>query len=424
MRTRIARRVLWAVGAGALLAPIFDDPPLHSGAFVQDVGQDHAIVAMITRQPERLMLAVINAGGQPIAVPAEAEPVRRHRFRLSGLRAAQVYRYRVLDEAGSERDAGAVRTAPDADDAPVRFAVVGDSGGQPWWVWLQRSAVLQLPARWDWLPPSSTVASIGARIAAAEPDFVVHVGDIVYPWGHQGHYSTGFFRPFADTLRRSPFFLTLGNHDVLDDDGRQALANFDLPVSAATGDERCYSFAWGAIRVTVLDLGLQNIEAGRIGPGHPAREFLAQQLAVATEPWQIVVSHYPIFSASRQRDSRADLQQEILPLLEEHGVDLYLSGHDHTYQRFGDATTVVQVVSGGGGKSLYDVVPDRRAKVAQSRYHWCSVEVRGRSLTLRSWGVEGDLIDTVALTKDPAGARELGIQQRNPLRWARIQALR
>jgi len=423
MRAAIVRCCLWVVGAGCLFVPVFDDPPLHSGAYLQDVGTDHAAVAIITRGAEVLGLEAVDAVGHALPALRDPAPCRRHLFALTALAAGTSYRYRVVDAAGAERDAGTLHTAPAGDDQPVHFAVVGDSGDQPWWVWLQRSPLFHLPARQDWLPPCDAVAGIGARIAAAKPDFVLHVGDIVYPWGHQAHYASGFFRPFAAALRDAPFWMVLGNHDILDDDGRQALANFALQHNDVTGDGRCFAFAWGPVRVIALDLGLQDPAADAVNADHPSRVYLEQQLAAATEPWLVVTSHFPIESASRQFD-RPDLMLQLLPLLEQRGVDLYLCGHDHTYQRFGDGQGLVQVVSGGGGKDLYELRPDPRVRVAAKQHHWCAVEVNGRELRLRAHGLEGDLIDTVVLRKDPADPRLAAIRKSNPGRAARIDALK
>ena len=35
------------------------------------------------------------------------------------------------------------------------------------------------------------------EIAKADGDFVLHLGDIVYPRGRHEHYSAGFFRPLC-----------------------------------------------------------------------------------------------------------------------------------------------------------------------------------------------------------------------------------
>lgn len=418
---RLARLGLWSLAFGCLWLPLFDDPPLRTGAYVQDVSTDRAVVALVTAGPRTCTLLLRDAAGREVPVPGPASTGRRHAFELTGLTAGSEYGYEIRDADGALRDRGSFTTAPAEDGAPVRFAVVGDSGGLPPWVWLQRSPLFHLPARWHWLPPAANVSAIGRGIAATRPDFVLHVGDIVYPWGRQGHYSAAFFRPFAEVLRHAPVYPALGNHDVMDDAGRQALANFHLPRGEVTGGERCYSFARGSVSVIVLDCTLPVGDAA-VGPGHPVLEHLQHELAARTEPWIVVAAHYPMHSASRQRD-RPDLLLHVLPLLEQCGVDLYLCGHDHVYQRFAPTDGgVVQVVSGGGGKSLYDVRPHPRVRVATSRYHWCIVEARGPRLTLRARAPGGDLLDTLEL-EHGHGPRLERIRAHNPGRAARIDAL-
>jgi hypothetical protein len=108
-------------------------------------------------------------------------------------------------------------------------------------------------------------------------------------------------------------------------------------------------------------------------------------------------------------------------------VSLYLSGHDHCYQRFGgtdDPTGdgVPLVVSGGGGKSLYEIRPDARY-VLESCYHWCSAEVRARVLTVQAHRLDGTLIDSLVLPL-PQGPALERLRAANPARAARIDALR
>ena len=426
--TRIwLRRGLWALALSVPLLPLLDAPPLATGAYVQDVRSTSAIVCKVTGASADLDLLVGDELGQVRRLVSRG--LRRHAFVVEGLAPGQQHRWRMVAAGALDGgEEGRIHTPPAGDTGdgePVRFAIVGDSGGLPWWIWMQTSWLFRVPAEQRWLAAAGEVTAIGERVAAAEPDFVLHVGDVVYPRGHQQHYGPGFFRPFAAALRQAPFYVALGNHDVMDDNGRQALANFALPRGASTGDERCYSFAFGPVRVIALDLGLDVAGPGGkpLVAAHPAVVFLQQQLTTCEEPWVVVMSHYPILSASRQAD-RADLRLTLLPLLEDYGVDLYLSGHDHTYQRFGEpGEGVIQVVSGGGGKSLYPIRPDPRVRVAQSVYHWCRVEVVGRLLELRALAVDGSAIDSVRLRHPASGLRFERIHAQNPGRAARIRRL-
>jgi 3',5'-cyclic AMP phosphodiesterase CpdA len=72
--------------------------------------------------------------------------------------------------------------------------------------------------------------------------------------------------------------------------------------------------------------------------------------------WTIVTFHHPIFSSGNDRDN-PDLRAAWRPILEEHGVDLVLQGHDHTYAR-----------SGLGGPKNVNVADGVRAKSSNTVY--------------------------------------------------------
>lgn len=420
-RRRWLRRGLWLAAFGCLWTNVCDDPPLRADAYVMDVAGDHAVVGLITAAPATSELVVRDAAGAVVATAAQAEPSRRHQLRAAGLQPGTAYRYEVRSGEAAWR--GNLRTPSTAPDAPVRFAVLGDSGGQPWWVWLQRTPLWHWPARLGWLPDGAAVTQMGAALAAWRPDFVVHLGDVIYPRGQQAHYMSGFFRPFAAVLRDAPFYAVLGNHDVMDAGGRQLLANLRTEEQLAATGGRNLSIGRGAVRILIVDCN-SGYGGRRFEAGHPTHAFLERELAAATEPWIVVASHFPMRSASRQRD-RADLLLALLPLLTEHGVGLYLSGHDHLYQRFGEpgGPEPVLVVSGGGGKDLYEFRHDPRAAKLDASFHWCAVEVVGKALRVQAQDLGGRAIDTfdVAL---PAGEALARIAAKNPARAQRIAAQR
>ena len=221
-------------------------------------------------------------------------------------------------------------------------------------------------------------------------------------------------------------YVVLGNHDVMNAAGQQVLANFYLPENDTTGDERSYSFARGPVRVIVLDCNT-HLAADHYVPGHPTHRFLMEQLRVCTEPWIVVASHFPMRSASRQGNNWELIKLLEPELLRAH-VSLYLSGHDHCYQRFGPnaKVPVPLVVSGGGGKHLYDITDDPRwragAEQLHKAYHWCGVEVSGGSFRVVARDAEGVVLDDFQLVL-PAGESLEQLRSFNPARAARIEAL-
>lgn len=413
---------MWILGFACLWLNVCDDPPLQSGACLREVTQTGATIAVVRADACLAEVVVENSAGAVVARRASSGRRRRHLLPVEGLQPGAEFRYRLLID-GEPADGGRIRTAPADDRAPVRFAFCGDSGDQPWWVWLQRAPLWHLPARWGVFADSAAVTAVGAAMAANDPDFVLHLGDIVYPKGLHAHYRTGFFRPFAAVLRNAPVYAVLGNHDVMDDGGLQALANVGGPAGELTGDARCYSFVRGPLRVILLDgnsFGLADPQLEQ----HPVFVYLQDELRRATEPWIVVVTHFPIRSASRA-GNRGDLMKHLQPLLQREAVSLYLCGHDHCYQRFGrpENGEVPLVVSGGGGKDLYAVHPDRQVVVATSAYHWCEAECRSSMLRVRSHGLDGRILDEFEVLP-PGGELLESLRRERPGRAARIDALR
>jgi hypothetical protein len=154
---------------------------------------------------------------------------------------------------------------------------------------------------------------------------------------------------------------------------------------------------------------------------------LLRELERRTEPWIVVASHFPMRSASRQGDN-PELLVSLLPELQKWGVSLYLSGHDHCYQRFGPSETlpVPLVVSGGGGKRLYDIRENprarREAQALEEAYHWCSAEVDGRVMRVVAHGLDHKPLDSFEL-RLPEGAALDALRARNPGRVRRIEGL-
>ena len=414
-------RSLWLLGFACLWLNVADDPPLRSEAYVLDVDAESVTIGLITSAPSRVSVECFDRSGASVGGVLAGEAARRHAMRVPKLLPGVEYEYRVAVD-GEVAYRGSVRTAPVDDRAPVRFAFLGDSGDQPWWVWLQRTPVLHWPARWGWFPDSAAVTGIGAAVAGYGPDFVVHLGDVVYPKGQHAHYRSGFFRPFSAALAQAPFWAVLGNHDVMEAGGQQVLANLRVPNPDAVAGGRHFSRAFGPVRILGLDCN-SDYSGVHVDARHSALEFVRHQVQHCSEPWIVVAAHFPMRSASRQKD-RGELLVALLPELQANAVSIYMSGHDHCYQRFLDAAApdVPLVSSGGGGKDLYDVRPHKHAKVLVKAFHWGSIEVRGTSLEVRCHGLDGAQLDEFRVPL-PAGPRLEDLHSRNPARAARIAKL-
>ena len=165
-------------------------------------------------------------------------------------------------------------------------------------------------------------------------DGILLLGDNAYSHGTDSEYQTALFSVYRDELRNTPVWPCIGNHELTDD----YFSIFTVPERAEAGGvpsgcTNYYSFDYANIHFTVLDLW----KAEWRDPGDPQRRWLERDLAATRRDWLVVVNHFPPYCDGKyESDSNGflvDVREQILPVLEAHGVDLLLTGHDHTYQR-------------------------------------------------------------------------------------------
>ncbi len=139
-----------------------------------------------------------------------------------------------------------------------------------------------------------------------------------------------------------------------------------------------YAFSTGNVRIYVLDAawGDSSVGAGDTGslcgtnasacktyqadadehwqPSSPEYQWLQSDLTNPsfTGMVKMAVFHFPLESDNNTQPSDPYLQQDLEPLLAQHGVDIAFNGHAHTYQRYdppAGSGQIVSYVTGGGG---------------------------------------------------------------------------
>jgi hypothetical protein len=146
-----------------------------------------------------------------------------------------------------------------------------------------------------------------------------------------------------------------GNHDYATDGAVGYFAYF----GAAAGDLRqgWYATDVGAWRFYALNSNCGAI--GGCGPGSAQEAWLRDDLAANPRACAIAVWHHSRFSSADHGSS--DLTQALWRALDDGGAEIVVSGHDHTYERFGpqgatgaaDPYGMVAFVVGTGGRSHY-----------------------------------------------------------------------
>jgi hypothetical protein len=297
------------------------------------------------------------------------------------------YRIRTDQEVLYEGAEYHFDTVPDKSTTRARFLVWGDSG-----------------------TGDADQLSLVPHMLAAEADFMLHTGDVVYPDGEAEDYLAKYFLPYADFLRNTPVFPSLGNHDLHTDNGQPYLDAFYLPENNPLGNERYYSFNWGQAHFVSLDsnLNLPSLELN----------WLREDLQAATTRWKIVFFHHPPYSCG-MHGSDSNVRAELAPLLQELDVDVVFSGHEHDYERtyplvdgaavdthqdpnYVDTSGVVYIVTGGGSTARPTSDACDYTSVARAATHFTQVDIDGNRLTIRAIDNNGSVLDTWTLQKGGA----------------------
>ncbi len=197
-------------------------------------------------------------------------------------------------------------------------------------------------------------------------DLVVLAGDNIYTNGEIEKINAVFERPYAALLKKGvKFQAALGNHDIRTNNGdlQVKYANFNMKG-------RYYTFRRDKVQFFVLDTNDNADWKNQL-------IWLEKELSKSNAPWKIVFGHHPVY-ASGVYGSNPSFIKNFTPLFQKYGVQLYINGHEHHYERTRAINGTTYLICGGGagtrpvGKNewteysaqrlsfaAYEVFPDR-----------------------------------------------------------------
>lgn len=376
-----ARARVYTLECQALLA---GDTPFHIKPYVIAVTSTSAKVCWVS-QGEVLAGSVsirreISAGTKAKDSPAKDSPAKQlpatatalpdticqlKTAVLDGLRAGTHYKYEV--HCGDQTACGKFRTAPEPG-TPFSFCLIGDTQSYHEGLQPLLDAMADHPC-----------------------DFVLHVGDITDRGNLWGEWKASFFDPGWGYLKNRAIWPVYGNHDG----GPYFPALFDLRKNY------WYSFDWGDAHFIVLD----SYGAGSGGRGRAEQlAWLANDLKANRQPWTFVALHVPMVAT--RRSLKWFGEDDFLPLLERHGVDVVFSGHHPHYRRYDPLGShgnnpILHITSGGGGGPVGGFVPSPLLAQGVNVNHYCRIRVSRDRFELTAHAISGAEIDRFELVKHP-----------------------
>lgn len=103
--------------------------------------------------------------------------------------------------------------------------------------------------------------------------------------------------------------------------------------------------ATSAMFVSIDTVSIEDNKNGALG----MKELLDSELAKAgSEAWKIVFGHFPCHSGGHYGGSE-EIQEQVLPIMKEHNIDFYLTGHDHNLQHWttrGNPSGIDHIITG------------------------------------------------------------------------------
>ncbi|HET7830257.1 MAG TPA: Ig-like domain-containing protein [Candidatus Limnocylindrales bacterium] len=258
-----------------------------------------------------------------------------------------------------------------------------------------------------------TAGAVTDTIAGWNPNLLLYVGDV-----YEKGTSTEFRNWYGSASTFYGRFRTItnpaiGNHEQAA--GGIAPGYFDYWDNLP----RYYSYDVGNWHLVSID---STSEFGEVDPPSAQYQWLLNDLTTSTKACTIVYMHHPPFTTGASDATSARLQ-DVWRLLPAHGVDLLLTGHDHSYQRWTpmdlngvpNAAGTTEIVVGTGGHGIgafiksdtrmlkgYDTSPISygalRLELNPSGAAWRFVNKDGSILDSGSRACSGAPADTTAPT--------------------------
>ncbi|KAK9116685.1 hypothetical protein Sjap_015632 [Stephania japonica] len=140
---------------------------------------------------------------------------------------------------------------------------------------------------------------------------------------------------------------------------------------------------------------------GAYNQSQVAFQDLKQALSESTAEWKIVVGHHAIRSIGLHGDTK-ELVKQLLPILNEYNVDLYMNGHDHCLEHISSTKGSIQfLTTGAGSKAWRANVRDHEegVKFYYDGQGFLSAELKQSEARIAYYDVFGQILHEFTLSK-------------------------
>ncbi|MDW8052872.1 MAG: metallophosphoesterase family protein [Armatimonadota bacterium] len=245
------------------------------------------------------------------------------------------------------------------------------------------------------------------NVAALNPTFHFIAGDLSYADGRQTVWDK-YLEQLEVLAARIPVMVSFGNHEN-ERIGEQRIGYIAAETRFAMPNKgQYYDFTISNAHFVAFNSNEREDDA--------QYQWLQRALQRARSDrairWLIVFAHHPLYGSTRRRGNNEAMIRRFQPLFDRYRVDLVIHGHDHVYERmypmregkavvksgsrYRQGAGVVYVTCGGGGASLYDLMPEPTPWTAWREKTYCYLKVRvgaRDALRVEAYRVDNSLIE-------------------------------
>lgn len=281
--------------------------------------------------------------------------------RWLGLRANAVYRPDAVPVAPEPAIAPELQVAQ-STELMLRFVATADSGSGD----RNQFAVGRAMARYHQQNPYN---------------LAILAGDNIYNQGEIWKIRDVFEAPYNELLQQGvKFRACLGNHDIRTENGNPQVAYAGFNMAG-----RYYTFQQNGVQFFALDTNVNANWAAQLA-------WLEQALKNSSARWKIVFGHHPIY-ASGVYGTNPEFVRLFTPLFKKYGVQLYINGHEHHYERTRSISGTTYLITGHGGASLRAVGKNEWTAYAVSQFGFSALEVYRDRIEIKGIGTDHQVFD-------------------------------
>ena len=305
-----------------------------------------------------------------------------HVANMTGLKTNTTYYYKVGEGDSFSDVFSVVNRRQRATNEPYRHIIMGDMGSSC--AFSLCSACTQHSHVCD-ANTCKKNTTVGLISEVDKADMFLHVGDFAYNMASEnGVIGDHFFKNIEQVAANMVYMVSHGNHEDSDADLAHYTERFrNMPSNAeplylTTKNGRALNslyFSWDYGRVHYVSMSTE-LWWGVSDPDTNVTSFIAwlkADLAKANlnreqVPWVVVEGHRSIYCTSADCTGQAERIRVVMePILFEYGVDFFVNGHEHNYERtwplyqnksvrsYDNPRAPIYVVSGAAGsKELHD----------------------------------------------------------------------